>query len=101
MIAQSIYHRISRFGSRGRKLVLKTFIAHPGGERQRFSEHNGYEWLEILASGVGAEDIVRRGRRAVEPLIVSHQRGPAPSLVITLELKTETHAVAADVFILI
>src|SRR5437879_3776089 len=101
MIAQSIYHGVRRFDSRGRKLILKTLEAHARLKRQRFGELNGQERLEILASTVGAEDIVGGWGGSVEALIFRQQGGPAPSLVITFELKSETDAVAADALVLI
>src|SRR5215471_4394321 len=101
MIAQSIYHGISRFGSRGRKLVLKTLEAYTGGERQRFGDHYGYEGLEILAGAIGTEDIGWRWRRAIELLRVGLHGGAAPSLMIALELEAEANALAADMLVLV
>src|SRR5437016_2276287 len=101
MIAQSIYHGVRRFDSRGRKLILKTLEAHAGLERQRFGELDGHERLEIVADAIGAEDVVGGWGGSVEALIFRQQSRPVPSLVITLELKSETYPVAADALVLI
>src|SRR5579862_4073548 len=101
MIAQSIYHGVRRFGSRGRKLVLKTLEADARFERQRSGEQDSHDRLEILAGAVGGQDIARGRGDSVEALVFRRQSGPAPSLVIALELKSETHAVAANPLVLI
>ena len=52
MIAQSIYHGVSRFDSRGRKLGLKSLEAHARGEGERLGELDREGGLEILAVAV-------------------------------------------------
>src|SRR6266542_3180765 len=95
MIAQSIYHGVSRSDSRGRKLVLKSLLvlkplkAETGRKGQRLREHDGDRGLKIMS---GAIQQFRTFRTA---------GGPAPLLVIALKLEAEAYAVASHLLVFI
>src|SRR5450432_2136648 len=101
MIAQSIYHGVSRFSSRGRKLVLKSLEARSYRKGERLREHNRKHGLEILAGTVCGERIGRRFRGSAKPEIFGRLRGAIPTLVIALELESEAQPIAADPLVLI
>src|SRR6476646_7635698 len=84
MIAQSIYHGVSRFVSRGRKLCLKSLETHAGRECQRFGDDDCDTWLKILAVAVKHRRIVRR------------LRNPVPFRVVTFELEGQTESVVSE-----
>ena len=52
VVAQSIYHGISRFDSRGRKLGLKSLEADAGRECQRFGDNDRDGGFKILAVAI-------------------------------------------------
>src|SRR5262245_16793916 len=89
MIAQSIYHGVSRLDTRGRKLGLKSLEADASRESQRLSQHDSDGGLEVVTIAI-------QGFRVLESF-----GGTIPEGVIALELEAEAHPVAAQTLVIV
>src|SRR5262249_4595617 len=89
MIAQSIYHGISRFDSRGRKLGLKSLETHARREGERLGDDDREGGFKILTVAV------RRFRAFQSPGVA------VPSLMVTFELKAQARPVAAESLVVV
>src|SRR5258706_13823352 len=84
MIAQSIYHGVSRFDSRGRKLCLKSLETHARRKCERFGDDDSDGGFKILAVAVECFRICRR------------LRGLVPFRMVALKLEAQTHVIVSE-----